>query len=187
MKTLLIRLFPIALRTNFDTLFIFANPPKPPVPPGAKYFGPGIHNMGVDYRLLPSEHDVYLDGGAWVVGSINISDAKQDVHIMGPGTLSGEFEVWENVKDLPWPETFPYMMIHTDYTHSFSNSFELIKKRGAAAPPIRLEDGAWTLTDESISVTADRSVKGTLILIMMRTAAISPPLQQILDELTAVA
>ena len=119
----------VYVRTNdqdFDILFIFANPPKPPVPPGAKYFGPGIHNVGVDYRLQPSEHDVYLDGGVWVVGSINISDATEDIHLMGPGTLSGEFEFWENIKDLPWPDTFPYMMIHTDYTHPFSHSFDLI-------------------------------------------------------------
>jgi len=109
----------VYVRTNdqdYDTLFIFANPPKPPVPPKAKYFGLGVHNIGINYGLLPSEQDVYLDGGAWVVGSLNITDAAGDVSIMGPGVLSGEFEVWENVKDLPFSDSFPYMMIHTDGT-----------------------------------------------------------------------
>jgi hypothetical protein len=100
---------------DHDTLFIFANPLKPPVPENAKYFGPGVHDIGADYELMPDEKDVYLDGGAWVIGSLDITGVQaENVRISGPGVLSGEFEVWENLKDLPWEDTFPYMMIHTD-------------------------------------------------------------------------
>jgi hypothetical protein len=100
---------------DHDTLFIFANPLKPPVPENAKYFGPGVHNIGADYELMPDEKDVYLDGGAWVIGSLDITGVQAEkVRILGPGVLSGEFEVWENLKELPWEDTFPYMMIHTD-------------------------------------------------------------------------
>ena len=97
---------------DFDTLFINAVPLKPPVPLGAKYFGPGVHNIGFDYALLPSEKDMYLDGGAWVIGSIHTTDVGDDVRIMGPGVLSGEFDVFENVFDIPWDDRHHNMLIH---------------------------------------------------------------------------
>lgn len=34
---------------------------------------------------------------------------------MGPGTLSGEFEIWENVNVLDFDDSNPYMMIHTEF------------------------------------------------------------------------
>jgi hypothetical protein len=109
----------VYVRTNdqdLDTLFINAIPLKPPVPIGAKYFGPGVHNIGLDYALLPSEQDVYLDGGAWVIGSLHTNDIAGDLRIIGPGVLSGEFEVWENVfPSLSFEDANPYMMIHTEF------------------------------------------------------------------------
>ena len=107
----------VYVRTNdqdFDTLFVFANPLKPPVPEGAKYFGPGVHDIGYDYHLLPNEQDVYLDGGAWVIGSIHTADITGDLRILGPGILSGEFEVWENLEILPFDQTEHYMLIHAN-------------------------------------------------------------------------
>jgi hypothetical protein len=103
----------VYVRTNdqdFDTLFVNAAPLKPPIPIGAKYFGPGIHNIGFDYALLPPEQDVYLDGGAWVIGSLHTTDVTGDMRIMGPGVLSGEFELWENINSLPG--ITHYMLIH---------------------------------------------------------------------------
>ena len=102
-----------------DTLFVFGAPLKPPIPNNAKYFGMGVHDVGLAYKLSPVEKDLYLDGGAWVIGTFDIREANDDVRIIGPGILSGEFEIWENIRHLDtherWQETFPYMMIHTGY------------------------------------------------------------------------
>lgn len=40
---------------------------------------------------------MYIDEGAWVIGSFNITDTEGDVRIIGPGVLSGEFSTWEEV------------------------------------------------------------------------------------------
>jgi len=108
----------VYVRTNdqdLDTLFISAIPLSPPIPIGARYFGPGVHNLGFDYHLLASEQDVYLDGGAWVIGSIHTNDIGGDLRILGAGVLSGEFDIWENVQVLSWEDSNPYMMIHTEF------------------------------------------------------------------------
>jgi len=108
----------VYVRTNdqdFDTLFVSAIPLKSPVPDGALYFGPGQHDIGIDYELQPSDRVVYLDGGSWVIGSLHLNSVGADVRVIGPGVLSGEFDLWENVSVLPWEDTMPWMMIHTDY------------------------------------------------------------------------
>src|SRR5262249_3622192 len=69
-----------------DPLFIYADPLKPPVPPGATYFGPGIHEIapttGNHYQARTGEA-IYLDGGAWVLGNIWVT-GTHNVRIMGP-------------------------------------------------------------------------------------------------------
>ena len=100
---------------DLDTLFVSAVPLKPPVPEGALYFGPGEHIIGMDYALQPSDQTIYLDAGAWVIGTFHTNAVGGDLRIMGPGVLSGEFEMWENLHILPIGDTIPYMMIHTGY------------------------------------------------------------------------
>ncbi|HEY5137819.1 MAG TPA: carbohydrate binding domain-containing protein, partial [Methylococcales bacterium] len=95
----------------FHTMHIFANPLKPAVPSGALYFGPGVHDIGFDYALSPSQNAVYLDGGAWVKGTLNIINAK-NVKIVGPGILSGENWKWEEVSTHPFKTQIRYTLIH---------------------------------------------------------------------------
>lgn len=80
-----------------DLLCIFANPPKPQIPSGAKYFAPGYHKIGVDYQLASNERVVYIDEGAWVEGSFDVSYAGGDVIFMGPGIITGRFDTNENL------------------------------------------------------------------------------------------
>ena len=120
----------VYIRTNnqdYDTLFIYAVPLKPPIPENALYFGPGVHNIGADYKLSATDQHIYIDGGAWVVGSLNITTAVNagNVTIMGPGVLSGEFEIWENLNSIPWEDTFPSMMIHNDLNSSPIHNVEI--------------------------------------------------------------
>ncbi|HEY5137820.1 MAG TPA: hypothetical protein VIJ25_00665, partial [Methylococcales bacterium] len=98
----------------YHTMHIFANPPKPAVPAGALYFGPGVHDVGLSYTLSPSQNVVYLDGGAWVKGTLNIINAK-NVKIIGPGVLSGENWPWESISTIiakDWNEANKYFLIH---------------------------------------------------------------------------
>ncbi len=81
-------------------LFLFADAPKPPVPPGALYYGPGIHEIGLA-AAITDDSTLYLDGGAWVIGTLDLRNHK-GVTIEGPGVLSGEKwppEVVSKIKD----------------------------------------------------------------------------------------
>lgn len=69
-------------------LFVFADPLKPAMPPGATYYGPGVHDIGLARKTIDGE-TIYLDGGAWVTGTFDLRDRSR-VTIMGPGVLSGE-------------------------------------------------------------------------------------------------
>ena len=92
-----------------NPLFISADPPKPSVPAGATYFGPGIHDIGQLYK--PANDSVlYLDGGAWVKGNIDIR-GRNNVRIMGPGVLSGEKWASESLYGLSWEQQKNYFMI----------------------------------------------------------------------------
>ncbi|MCA8971175.1 MAG: hypothetical protein KDC95_15390 [Planctomycetes bacterium] len=107
-----------------DTLFIFANPPKRAVSsasPNVHYFGPGYHQIGVGWTPPAGVDTVYIDGGAWVVGTLNLDDkvlCTAPFQILGPGVLSGEFMPWEELKDLPFEEQYHWAMIRGPVTHA---------------------------------------------------------------------
>ncbi len=70
-----------------DMLFLFANPPETsrmgPHTPGVRYYGPGVHRESIDAR---SGDTIYLDGGAVILGSLNLWQVH-DVHVLGRGTI----------------------------------------------------------------------------------------------------
>lgn len=94
-----------------NPVFIFADTPKPQIPEGAEYFGPGVHEIG---HLHPTEDGraVYLDGGAWLKGNLDLR-GKRDVRVMGPGVLSGELWPGESLEGLPREKAWSYHMIAT--------------------------------------------------------------------------
>ncbi len=98
-----------------NPVFLFADEPKPEIPAGADYFGPGVHEIG---HLHPTEDDraVYLDGGAWLKGNLDLRE-KRNVRVMGPGVLSGELWPGESLKDLPREKAWSYHMIATYPDH----------------------------------------------------------------------
>ena len=98
-----------------DPLFIFADAPKPVIPtscPGLVYFGPGVTT--IDQFQATSNQVIYIDGGAWVRGNINIS-GTQNVQIAGPGVLSGDLWTAETVQSLPFAQETKYAMITGDW------------------------------------------------------------------------
>lgn len=89
-----------AARQGFDhPLFLFANPPETEVPrrgaPGVRYFGPGVHDIGFQYRVKAGE-TVYIAGGAMVRGSIFYEG--DHVRIMGRGILTDRKLMMERVR-----------------------------------------------------------------------------------------
>lgn len=50
------------------------------------YFKPGVHDIGV-YKVPANVKNIYMEGGAWVYGSL-IMDGRSDVRIFGRGVLS---------------------------------------------------------------------------------------------------
>lgn len=100
-----------------NPLFVFADAPKPCVPPGATYFGPGIREIAPatnnHYKASTSEV-IYLDGGAWVRGNIDVTGTR-NVRIMGPGVLSGDLWIAENVQSLPSNQFSSYAMVTGDF------------------------------------------------------------------------
>ena len=100
-----------------NPLFIFADPPKPAVPPGAKYVGPGIltitQNSG-HYQPTSGEI-IYLDGGAFVRGTIDVTGTR-NVQIMGPGVLSGDQWKSEDILPFPYDLQVQFSMIKGDFT-----------------------------------------------------------------------
>jgi len=100
-----------------NPLFIFADPPKPAVPSGATYFGPGVTNISTsantNHYQAKNNEVIYLDGGAWVRGNINIIGTT-NVTIMGPGVLSGDLWKSENINPLSFNQFLAYCMIEGD-------------------------------------------------------------------------
>ena len=96
-----------------DPLFICADSPKPEIPLDAVYFGPGVHEIG---QLFRPENDqtIYLDGGAWVKGNIDIRGLN-NIKIIGPGVLSGEMWHGEMLSNMEFENTKEYFMILGDY------------------------------------------------------------------------
>ncbi len=103
-----------------NPLFIFADPPKPAPPAGATYFGPGIVDISPatgNHYYAKANDVIYLDGGAWVRGNIDVS-AADNVQIMGPGVLSGDLWIAETIQALSFNDGINYAMIKGDYaTH----------------------------------------------------------------------
>jgi hypothetical protein len=98
-----------------NPLFIFADPPKPPVPAGATYVGPGvveIPSAGNHYKPANNEA-IYIDGGAWVKGNIDLTGTR-NVRIMGPGVLSGDLWRGEDLQGLPYQQQLLYAGIKGD-------------------------------------------------------------------------
>lgn len=84
---------------DFDhPLFLFANPPETDVPtpdtPGVHYFGPGVHDIGFQYRVTGGE-TVYIAGGAMVRGSLYYEG--DGVRILGRGILTDRQLMLERV------------------------------------------------------------------------------------------
>lgn len=77
-------------------LFIFANPIETDIPspddPGVIYFGPGIHDIGIEggpAQNIPVGKTIYLAGGAYVKGVIKTTGEAGTTTIRGRGILSG--------------------------------------------------------------------------------------------------
>jgi hypothetical protein len=99
-----------------DPLFIFADPPKPPVPAGATYVGPGVLTLQQNeghYKPVNNEV-IYLDGGAWVKATVDLRGTT-GVRIIGPGVLSGDGWLGEYVNTLPFDQQLDFAMIRGDW------------------------------------------------------------------------
>lgn len=117
----------VYVRTNDqdkDTLFITAGPLKPSVPAGALYFGPGERDIGFDYQVGSNYNTIYLDAGAWVKGSFDLSNVSGNFKIMGPGVLSGELMDYESIVNQTFDYKTNYTLIHTNSNSNSTPSFD---------------------------------------------------------------
>jgi hypothetical protein len=99
-----------------NPLFIFADPPKPPVPAGATYVGPGIQTIpqnGGHYQPRNGEI-IYLDGGAFVRGNLDVTGTR-NVQLMGPGVLSGDLWTSESISAYPFNIWVKFAMVTGDW------------------------------------------------------------------------
>jgi len=83
----------------YHPLFIFANPPESDIPaagaPGVHVFGPGVHDIGFQYRVRAGQ-TVYLAGGALVKGSLYCEGPG--IRILGRGILTDRKLMLERVR-----------------------------------------------------------------------------------------
>jgi len=93
-----------ALMIFADTLKAAANDGRPIVTFSSQtsgisgstlYFGPGVHSIGRLFHM-PADSRMYLDGGAWVIGSLDVLGSN-NVIVEGPGVLSGEDKTFESL------------------------------------------------------------------------------------------
>lgn len=71
------------------------------------YFGPGHHTIGLDFEL-PTDGVVYIDRGAVLLGTFNLTD-KTGVVIRGPGHItSGEHDTYATNVVRPWADRVTY-------------------------------------------------------------------------------
>src|SRR5437899_1113080 len=99
-----------------NPLFIFADPPKPSVPAGATYVGPGIVTIpqnGGHYQPRNGEI-IYLDRGAFVRGNIDVTGTR-NVQLMGPGVLSGDLWTSESISAYPFNIWVKFAMVTGDW------------------------------------------------------------------------
>ena len=77
------------------------------------YFGPGVYTIGQMFPV-PAGSRVYLDAGAWVIGSFDIRHGD-NVTIEGPGVLSGSFadHAAVNWSALTWLQKTTYSMVNS--------------------------------------------------------------------------
>ena len=98
-----------------NPLFIFADPPKPAVPAGATYAGPGIYRIPGDAHYHPKNGEIiYLDGGAFIQGNLDVTGTR-NVQLMGPGVLSGDIWASEGLLGLPFDQWIKFAMITGDW------------------------------------------------------------------------
>ncbi|BFM08441.1 Ig-like domain-containing protein [Halioxenophilus aromaticivorans] len=75
-----------------NPLFVFAQPLETDVPTKSDddtiYFGPGIHEIGKGYTI-PNNKEVYIAGGAVVIGTMSGGYNPTNVKIRGRGLLTG--------------------------------------------------------------------------------------------------
>jgi len=124
-----------------NPLFIFADPPKPAIPGGATYFGPGVTNIApaaaTNHYQARNNEVIYLDGGAWVRGNINVIGTT-NVLIMGPGVLSGDLWTSEAVQALAFNQTMAYCMVIGDSASGNNNGCSVQGVTMVASPTYNL-------------------------------------------------
>ena len=73
-------------------MLVFANPLETDVPkpgdPEVIVFGPGVHDVGAEFRI-PPDKGIYLAGGAYVKGTL-VCENPKGLRVWGRGILSGE-------------------------------------------------------------------------------------------------
>lgn len=76
-----------------NPLFVFAEALEQDAPTasgdGVIYFGPGIHEIGKNF-LIPNNTEVYIAGGAYVIGTLTAGKNPANIRIRGRGILSGK-------------------------------------------------------------------------------------------------
>ncbi|BFM05570.1 Ig-like domain-containing protein [Halioxenophilus aromaticivorans] len=75
-----------------NPLFIFAQPLETDIPDASDsdviYLGPGIHEIGKNYSI-PNNKELYIAGGAYVIGTLTAGHNPTNIKIRGRGILSG--------------------------------------------------------------------------------------------------
>ncbi len=112
----------IADGEDADSLVLFADPPVEPPGKDDLYFGPGVHNIGRGYQP-DNGQTVYIDGGAWVLGSFDIRD-RNNVTFTGHGVLSGELWTSQGLLGfrMDFAEAQEYLMIRGYYGRGASGN-----------------------------------------------------------------
>ena len=112
----------IADGEDADSLVLFADPPVEPPGKDDLYFGPGVHNIGRGYQP-DNGQTVYIDGGAWVLGSFDIRD-RNNVTFAGHGVLSGELWTSQGLLGfrMDFTEAQDYIMIRGYYGRGASGN-----------------------------------------------------------------
>ncbi|HWC95324.1 MAG TPA: hypothetical protein VG456_01205, partial [Candidatus Sulfopaludibacter sp.] len=130
-----------------NPLFVFSSAPKPSVPKGATYFGPGIRDIApalANHYTPYSGETIYLDGGAWVRGNIDVR-GRSRVTIMGPGILSGDLWNAETVQASP---TFDQMMGYAMITGDWGGTNATVQNITIVDSPVyNFHGGVHTATD----------------------------------------
>ena len=88
----LTKLYLLVNNNKKHPLFIFADPMEESVPSEGSadvlYYGPGMHNIGLNYTPATTIKTIYIAGGAYVQGNIYTNN-RSDITVRGRGILSG--------------------------------------------------------------------------------------------------